>query len=93
MVRRPDQVLIKKKKRTCQLMDFTIPTDQRMKIKKNEKIDKYLKLKKLKTVNVMPTVMSALEMVGKGLEKRLGKLEICCGPVKGPEERHKLRIT
>ena len=46
LARRPDLVLIIKKKRTNYLMDFTIPADRKMKIKESEKIDKFLNLNK-----------------------------------------------
>ena len=42
--RRPDLVLINKKERTCQLVDFAVPEDYRVKQKENEKMDKYLDL-------------------------------------------------
>ena len=43
--RRPDFVLIdKKKKRTCHLMDIAILADDRVKIKECEKTDKYMNL-------------------------------------------------
>ena len=42
--RRPDLVLINKKERTCQLVDFAVPADHRVKLKENEKMDKYLDL-------------------------------------------------
>ena len=49
--RKRDQVIINKKekekekeKRTCRIVDFAIPGDQRMKIKENEKKDNYLDL-------------------------------------------------
>ena len=38
---RPDLVLINKKKRTGYLMNLTGPADNRMRIKENEKRDKY----------------------------------------------------
>ena len=38
---RPNLVLICKKKRTCHLMSFAVKMDHRMKIKENEKRDKY----------------------------------------------------
>ena len=82
--RRPDLVLInkkkKKEKRTCQLVDF--PANHRVKMKENEKMDKYLdlarELKKLwnMKVNVIPIVVGALEIVPNSLEKRLENLEI-----------------
>ena len=42
--RRRDMMLINKKKRTCQLMDFIIPIDHELKRKQSRKIDKYLDL-------------------------------------------------
>ena len=33
---------MKKKKRTCRLVDFAVPADNRVKIKESEKRDKYL---------------------------------------------------
>ena len=45
--RKPDLVLIgkkKKKKKTCQRMDFAISADNEVKIKENEKLDSYLDL-------------------------------------------------
>ena len=63
-------------------MDFAVATDNRKKIKENQKIDKYLdlasKLKKLWNlrVTVIPTVISALGTVPKDLVRRLEGLEI-----------------
>ena len=42
--RRPDQVIINKKKRTCQIVDFAVPADGRVILKESEKKDKYLDL-------------------------------------------------
>ena len=45
--RRPDLIMInkkKKKKRTCKIVDFAVPTDHRIKPKECEKKDKYLEL-------------------------------------------------
>ena len=39
--RRPDPVLIIKKKRTCQLVDFAVQTDHGGKRKKTKKLNKY----------------------------------------------------
>ena len=72
--RRPDLELInkkKKKKKTCQLVDFAVPADHRVKLKENEKMDKYLdlviELKKLwnMKVHVIPIVVGALGTVPK----------------------------
>ena len=39
-------MLINKKKRICYQVDFTVPADDRMKIKGSEKIEKYLDISK-----------------------------------------------
>ena len=47
LARRPDLIIThKKEKRTCKIVDFTVPTDQRIKLKQSEKKDKYLSLAK-----------------------------------------------
>ena len=80
--RRPDLVLINKKKRTCHIVDFAVPADHRVKLKEIEKKAKYLdlarELKKLwnMRVKVVPIVIGALGTVPKGLEKSLSELEI-----------------
>ena len=40
LVRRPDLIIINKKKRTCEIIDFAVPTDHRIKLKECEKKDK-----------------------------------------------------
>ena len=42
--RRPDLLIIMKKKRTCDLEDFAVSVVHRMKIKANEKTENYLDL-------------------------------------------------
>ena len=42
--RRPDLIIINKKKRTCKIVDFAVPGDPRIKLKECEKKDKYLDL-------------------------------------------------
>ena len=69
--RRPD-LIINKKKRTCKIVDFTVPADHRIKLKECEKKDKYLdlarELKKLwnMKVTIIPIVIGAFETVTKG---------------------------
>ena len=78
---RPDKALVNKKT-TCHLVVFDVPTNHRVRIKESEKIDKYLDLtRELKNlwklkVKVILIVVCALEIILKGLEKRLGELEI-----------------
>ena len=73
---------IHKKKRTCQIVDFAIPADQRVKLKGSERKDKYLELareqKKLwnTEVTVIPTVIGALSTVRKVLIKGLEDMEL-----------------
>ena len=42
--RRPDLIKIKKKKRNCEIVDFAVPADYRIKLKECEKRDKNLDL-------------------------------------------------
>ena len=42
--RRPDLIIINKKKRTCNIVDFAVPAEYRIKLKDCEKKDKYLDL-------------------------------------------------
>ena len=39
-----DLIIINKRKRTCRNVDFAVPADHRVKLKENEKMDKYLDL-------------------------------------------------
>ena len=39
--RRPDLIIINKKKRTCKIVEFAAPADHRIKLKESEKKDKY----------------------------------------------------
>ena len=42
--RRPDLIIINRKKRICKIVDFAVPADHRIKLKECEKKDKYLDL-------------------------------------------------
>ena len=83
--RRPDLIIInkkKRKKRTCKIVDFAVPADHRIKQKECEKKDKYLdlarELKKLwnMQVTIIPIVIGAFGIVTKGLLKGLEDLEV-----------------
>ena len=81
--RRPDLILInKKKKRICKIVDFAVPVDHRINLKESEKKDKFLdftrEIKKLwnMKVTIVPIVIGALGTVTKGLLKGLEDLEI-----------------
>ena len=80
--RRPDLIIINKKKRTCKIVDFTVPADHRIKLKECEKKDKYFnlawELKKLwnMQVTIIPIVIGAFGTVTKGLLNGLEDLEV-----------------
>ena len=42
--RRPDLIIINKRKRICKIVDFAVPADHRINLKESEKKDKYLNL-------------------------------------------------
>ena len=69
-----------KKKRTCKIVDFAVPTDHRIKLKESEKKYKYLdlarELKKLwnMKVTIIPFMIGAFGTITKGLLKGLGGL-------------------
>ena len=80
--RRPDLIIINKKKRTCKIVNFAVPADHRIKLKECEKKNKYLdlarELKKLwnMQVTIIPIVIGAFGTVTKGLLKELEDLEV-----------------
>ena len=80
--RRPDLIIINKKKRICKTVDFAAPADHRINLKECEKKDKYLDLAKelkklwnMKVTNV-PIVIGAFDIITKGLLKGLEDLEV-----------------
>ena len=80
--RRPDLIIINKKKKICKIVDFAVPADHRINLKESEKKDKYLDLaRELKNlwntkVTIVPIVIGALGTITKGLLKGLEDLEI-----------------
>ena len=75
--RRPDLIIINKKKRICKIVDFAVSADHRINLKECEKKDKYLdlarELKKLWNMKVtfVPIVIGALGTITTGLLKIL----------------------
>ena len=71
--KRPDLIIINKKKRICKIVDFAVPADHRINLKESEKKDKYLDLaRELKRVwntkvTTVPIVIGALGTITKGL--------------------------
>ena len=80
--RRPDLIIINKKKRTCKIVDIAVPADHRIKLRECEKKDKYLdfakELKKIwnMQVTIIPFVIGAFGTVTKGLLKGLKDFEV-----------------
>ena len=80
--RRPDLIIINKKKRTCKIVDFAVPADYRIKLKECENKNKYLDLaRELKNLwnmqlTIIPIVISAFGTVTKRLLKGLEDLEV-----------------
>ena len=67
--RRPELIIINKKKILCKIVDFAVPADHRIKLKECEKKDKYLDLaRELKKVwnmkvTIVPIVIGAFGTV------------------------------
>ena len=81
--RRPDLVLVDKKKKSCVIIDIAVPGDCRIREKKMEKIEKYQNLKRelkrlwsLKKAAVLPVVVGALGCISKGFSGWLDTLGI-----------------
>ena len=79
--RQPDLIIIKKE-RTCEIVDFAVLADHRVKFKESKKKDKYLdlarELNKLwnMKVTIIPIVIGDFATVTEGLLKGLEDLEI-----------------
>ena len=80
--RRPDLILINKKKRTCKIVNFAVPADYTIKLKECEKKDENLdlprELKKLwdMKVRIILIVIGTFGTVTKWLLKGLGNLKV-----------------
>ena len=82
LARRPDLIIINKRKRKCNIVDFAVPADHRINLKEGEKKDKYLdlarELKKLwnMKVTIVPIVIGTLSTITRGLLKGLEDLDV-----------------
>ena len=69
-------------KRTCYIVDFAVPADQRLKIKESENRDSYLDLSREirkpwdMRLMAIPIVIGVFETNPRGLERGLEELEI-----------------
>ena len=70
--RRPDLIIINKRKRICKIVDFAVPADHRINLKERRELKKLWNMK----VTIVPIVIGALGTVTKGLLKGLEDLEI-----------------
>ena len=76
--RRPDLIVIDKKKRTCKIVDFAVPVDQRIKLKVSEKIE-YLDLaKEFEKIGNMKVMIILIVICAQGAVTK--------GPLKGLED-------
>ena len=80
--RRPDLIIILKKKRICKIVDFAVPADHRIKLEKCDKKDQYIdiarELKKLWNMKgtIVPIMIGAFRTITGRLLKGLEDLEI-----------------
>ena len=80
--RRPDLIILNKKKRTCKIVVYDVPGEHRIKLKECEKKNKYLdlvrELKKLwnMKVTIVPYVIGGFSTVTEGLLKGPEDLEV-----------------
>jgi len=80
--RRPDLVVVDKKKRTCKIIDFAVPGDSRIEDKEKEKVEKYQdlarELQKIWNVRVkvIPLVVGSLGAIPRQFGNRLKDIGI-----------------
>ena len=67
--RRSDIIIINKTKRTCKIVDFVVPADHKVRLKENEKKDKYFDLaRELKKLwNMKVTFIPIIIGINEGL--------------------------
>ena len=79
-------IVVKKKDRSCQLVDVSCPGDSRVLDKEQEEMSKYIVLAievkaswKLKEVKITPIVIGALGTVSASLSNHLRELDVSVG--------------
>ena len=83
--RRPDLVVVHKKKRNCKIIDFAVPGDSRIEEKEKDKIEKYQELgRELQKmwnvkVKIIPLVVGSLGAIPKQFGNRLKQIGIAVG--------------
>ena len=79
LARWPDLAIVNKKKRTCQIVDFAIPKDHRVKLKESKEINTSTLLESRKKlwnikVTIVPIVIGVHGTIPEGLVKGLARL-------------------
>ena len=81
--RRPDIVVVLKKKKECKIIDIAVPGDSRIDEKELEKIEKYDDLKRkikrmwaMRKIEVIPIVVGASGTVSRKLNNCIEKLDV-----------------
>ena len=81
--RRPEIVVVEKKKMECKIIDIAVPNDVRVGSKEQEKVEKYQDLRReiatlwgMKKTEVIPIVVGALGMISKKLDMWIKKIGI-----------------
>ena len=81
--RRPDLVLVDKKKRSCKIIDFSVPGDSRIEEKEKDKIEKYQdlgrELEKIWNIKVKIIVVGSLGAIPKQFGNGLKQIGITAG--------------
>ena len=83
--RRPDLVVVDKKERSCEVIDFAVPGDSSIEEKEKEKIEKYQdlgrELQKIWNVKVkiIPLVVGSLGAIPKQFGNRLKQIDMTVG--------------
>ena len=73
--RRPDLIIIKKKNKTCRILDFAIPGDHKIKLKENEKNWKSCRTWKWRLHLVQPTKDSYRDWWGVEITGRMETIQ------------------
>ena len=81
--RRPDIVVVLKKKKECKIIDIAVPGDSRIGEKELEKMEKYDDLKReikrmwtMRKIEIIPIVVGALGAVSRNLNNWIEKLDV-----------------
>ena len=81
--RKPDIVVVNKNKSSCTIIDIAMPGEIRVREKEQEKIERYLELKRkikriwdIRSIKIIPVVVGTLGSTSKKLKKCIEELEV-----------------